>query len=146
MISDSSFPEYDSSAEYPSLLISSDLSGNLQTLYTYSNTSMPGPIVLHGTDVYFAAGLLGVGLARIDRAGGDPVVLVESLEAGPVRDDSAIYYGERTEDGATALTKLDLDTRVTEVVATTEGEVRDMAVDGDQLYWAISSTGRSERP
>lgn len=135
VISDTTAPEYDAEAEYPSQLMVADTSGNVETLFTYPDTAMPGPIVAHGDDVYFAYGLLGSELAKIPRQGGEPTIITDAFEAGLTSDGTKLYFASSEEIGVMAVESLDLATGERTSLASTEKDVVGIAVDGSTVYW-----------
>lgn len=87
-------------ADYPMLLLKSDLSGNLETLYTCSDAEMIGTVVKAGDDAFVVLGLLNRVIARVQRGGGDPATVTDNrLEAGPVSDGKQLYYSAKPKAG-----------------------------------------------
>lgn len=79
---------------YPQLILKSDLSGNMETLYT--SEDLIGPIFVQGDDVYFVDGLFNRTIMRIPRAGGEAVTVTENrLWTGPVESGGLFYDAAR---------------------------------------------------
>jgi hypothetical protein len=132
---DSTQDDYDS--DLPPIMGTSDLSGNVETIYTFPEGAMPGPIFAFGDDIYFAEGLLSRHIMKMPRAGGEATpVSDDGLRAGPVRDGDKLYYSAR-ESLDSSIVALDMASGETETLAETgEIDVVAIAMDGDTLYFA----------
>jgi len=140
---DTAQDSYDSGL--PSLMIASDLEGNVKTLYTYDEGSIPGPIFTAGDDVYFVEGLLSRSIMKLPRAGGDAeLVRDDDVRAGPVRGGAKLYYSSRpTSDSK--IVAFDIESGEAEELADRGNvEVFAIAVDGDQLYFVERESVLSE--
>jgi hypothetical protein len=134
----------DDTSAYDSLIMASDLAGNLTTLYTGTGTSLFGKMILHGDSVYMLAGFLAPGIARMPRSGGEPVEVVDdTVLAGPILRGAFIYYATGGFSDA-GIYRLDPETDTsTLLVARGETEIVTLDLDGDTLFW-IESDGLLE--
>lgn len=126
-------------------MVAADRSGNVQTIYSYPDTAMPGPIFAFGDDIYFVEGLLSRTIMKLPRAGGEATLVSDDgLRAGPVSDGAKLYYAARpTLDSV--IVALDIESGETETVAELgDVEVIAIAIDGDQLYFVTSADALSE--
>jgi len=140
---DSTLDSYD--ADLPSIMVTSDRSGNLKTIYTYPDTAMPGPIFVFGDDIYFVEGLLARTIMKLPRAGGEAMLVSDDgLRIGPVSDGAKLYYAARpTADSSIAA--LDIESGASETLAQLgDVEVLAIAIDGDELYFVESEEVLSE--
>ena len=132
-------------ADLPSLMIGSDLEGNVKTLYTYDDGSIPGPIFTVGDEIYFVEGLLSRSIMKLPRDGGDAeLVRDDDVRAGPVSDGAKLYYSSRpTSDSK--IVAFDIESgEVEELADRGNVEVFAIAVDGDQLYFVERESVLSE--
>lgn len=133
-LADSTLDSYD--ADMPSIMVASDLSGNVKTIYEYPDTAMPGPIFAFGDEVYFVEGLLSRTIMKLPRAGGEVTLVADDgLRSGPVSDGNKLYYAARpTLDSA--VVALDIESGERETLAQRgDVEVMAIAIDGDKLYF-----------
>lgn len=130
-------------SDLPTLIMASDLSGNVTTLYTDDGSSLFGNFILHGDAVYMLVGPVLPGIARMDRSGGAPVEIVEgSVVAGPILRGDAIYYAKAAfTDGG--IYRLDPDTDESTLLVAREDDIEALDLDADTLYW-IESDGLLE--
>ncbi len=135
-----SYAETDVEA-YPQLILKSDLSGNMETLYT--SDEIIGQIFVHGDDVYFVDGLLSRAIYRVPRAGGEAVQVTDTrLWAGPVPSGELFYYAARPNFdssaslGDAAIYSLDPATG-TSTLLSDQGDttISAITVDGGTIYW-----------
>jgi len=124
-------------AAYPTLIIGSDTSGNLQTLYTLGENALVGPIFAVEGDVFFVSGLLSRTIMRMPRAGGDATpVIEERLWAGPAREGNTLYYAARPSVDSSAVFALDPATNTSTLLRDQgDTEIAAIAVDQGTLYW-----------
>ena len=124
-------------AAFRTLIIGSDTSGNLRTLYTLPEGALVGPIFAFGDDVFFVSGLLNRTIMRMPRGGGDATpVIEERLWAGPAREGNTLYYAARPSLGSSAVFALDPATnRSTLLSDQGDTEIAAIAVDRGTLYW-----------
>src|SRR5688572_28413466 len=129
----------DDTSAYPVVIMSSDLDGNLTTLYTDDGSSLFGNFILHGDSVYMLAGLIAPSIARMDRNGGEPVEVVDgTVFAGPILRGDFIYYATGFSDAG--IYRLDPETDESTLLVAREDEIDTLDLDGDTLYW-IESDG-----
>ncbi|HEU5074154.1 MAG TPA: hypothetical protein VFU02_08275, partial [Polyangiaceae bacterium] len=129
----------------PSLLLTSDLSGNVKTIYTFPDGAMPGPIFTFGDDLYFVEGLLSRSIMKIPRAGGNATLVSDAgLRTGPVSDGETLYYAARpTLDSV--IVALDVESGETQTLGERGNvEVVAIAVDGETLYFVETEDQLSE--
>ena len=125
---------------YPTVIMGSDLAGNLTTLYTDDGSSLFGNLILHGDGVYMLDGPIFPTIVRMDRSGGEPVEIVEeTVFAGPILRGDFIYYatGGISDPG---IHRLDPETDASTLLAAREDEIVALDLDGNTLYW-IESDG-----
>ncbi len=129
----------DDASSYPVTILSSDLDGNVATLYTDDGSSLFGNFILRGDSVYMLAGFLSPKIARLDRSGGAPMEVVDdAVWAGPILRGDSIYYA--TGGTARGLYRLDPETDTSTLLVAREDEIVTLDLDGDTLYW-IESDG-----
>ena len=133
VIPDPAQASYD--ADLPPLIMSSDLSGKVQTLFTPTEPTMIGQIYGFGDELYFALGLFTQEIVRMPRAGGEATPVSEdSIWAGPRSDGEKLYYSARRD----SFVVVSLDPASGESVTLAdrgEVEVAAITVEGDDLYW-----------
>lgn len=129
----------------PSIMLTSDLSGNVKTVYTFPEGAMPGPIFTFGDDIYFVEGLLSRSIMKLPRAGGDATLVSDDgLRRGPVSDGETLYYAARPSLDS-VIVALDVESGETQIL-TERGnvEVIAIAVDGETLYFVETEDQLSE--
>jgi hypothetical protein len=124
-------------AAYRTLIIGSDTSGNLRTLYTLPEGALVGPIFAVGEDVFFVSGLLNRTIMRMPRGGGDATPVIEDrLWAGPARQGDTLYYAARPSFDSSAVYALDPATSTSTLLSDRgDTEIAAIAVDRGVLYW-----------
>lgn len=131
--------------DLPSIMFTSDLSGNVKTVYTFPEGAMPGPVFTFGDDIYFVEGLLSRSIMKLPRAGGDATrVSDDGLRRGPVSDGEVLYYAARPSLDS-VIVALDVESGETQTLAERGNvEVIAIAVEGETLYFVETEDQLSE--
>jgi hypothetical protein len=122
-------------SDLPTLLMASDLQGNVSTLREADATFFNN-LVFDGDDLIFTEGFIGRRLLRMSRKGGSETVLAENVREGAFADESSLYYFGSGDNGATVLFSLSRAGGLAKVLAD-RGRIgiRGFAFEGDTLYW-----------
>lgn len=142
-IPDTAHDSYD--VTLPSLMLTADLSGNVNTVYTFSDGAMPGPIFAFGDAIYFVEGLLSRSIMKLPRTGGDATLVSDAgLRRGPVSDGETLYYAARPSLDS-VIVALDVASGETQTLAERgDVEVIAITVEGQTLYFVETKDQLSE--
>jgi hypothetical protein len=121
---------------YPSKIMSIDLQGSVQTIWT--GEKMPMTLVADANTVYFTTlNLGGNDLLSLPRSGGgQTTVLIDGMYAGPVLVEGKLYYVGKTATYDLALYVRDLATGTTTLLSE-RGDMYVDAITADSkaVYW-----------